>query len=68
MIKDDAKASEFAHSLLEEGIYAVAFSYPVVPQGSSRIRLQLSAAHTREDLERALSVFKKLGKKRGIIS
>ncbi len=68
MIRDDAKATEFARSLLEEGIYAVAFSYPVVPQGSSRIRLQLSAAHTKEDLERALSVFEKLGKKHGIIS
>ena len=68
MIRDDAKATQFARSLLEEGIYAVAFSYPVVPQGSSRIRLQLSAAHTKEDLERALSIFRKLGKKHGIIS
>lgn len=68
MIRDDAKASQFAHDLLEEGIYAVAFSFPVVPKGASRIRLQISAAHSREDLDKALGAFEKLGKRHGVIS
>ena len=67
MIRDDRKASLFAKDLLLEGVYAVSFSYPVVPLGTSRIRVQLSAAHTKEDLKKALSVFEKVGKKHQIL-
>ncbi len=61
MIRDDKKASLFASDLLAEGVYAVAFSYPVVPQGTSRIRVQLSASHTKEDLDQAIISFIKVG-------
>jgi glycine C-acetyltransferase len=54
------RAKAFASQLLEAGIYAVSFSYPVVPQGSARIRTQMSAAHSKEDLERAIAAFRKL--------
>ena len=67
MIRDDKKASLFASDLLAEGVYAVAFSYPVVPQGTSRIRVQLSASHTKEDLDQAIISFIKVGKKHSII-
>lgn len=57
MLGDAALAGRMADALLDRGIYVVGFSYPVVPQGKARIRAQLSAAHTREDLERALDAF-----------
>ncbi len=57
MIGDAARASLMANRLLEEGIYVVGFSYPVVPMGKARIRTQVSAAHTRQDLERAVAAF-----------
>jgi glycine C-acetyltransferase len=57
MIGDAARATNMADRLLEKGIYVVGFSYPVVPMGKARIRTQVSAAHTREDLERAASAF-----------
>lgn len=60
MLGETEAAKKFAEKLLEEGIYAVSFSYPVVPQGAARIRTQMSAAHTREDLEFAVEVFRKL--------
>jgi glycine C-acetyltransferase len=59
MLGDAAKAAKFAEIMLGEGIYVVAFSYPVVPQGKARIRTQMSAAHSPEDLEFALAAFKK---------
>lgn len=59
MIGDAVEAGRMAERLLDEGIYVVAFSYPVVPQGKARIRVQLSAAHTQEDLERAVAGFKR---------
>jgi glycine C-acetyltransferase len=59
MIGDAVEAGRMAERLLDEGIYVVAFSYPVVPQGKARIRVQLSAAHTQEDLERAVAAFKR---------
>jgi glycine C-acetyltransferase len=65
---DDAKLSqEFANALLNEGIYVIGFYYPVVPKGKSRIRVQLSAAHTPEQVDFALEKFKKVGKKLGAI-
>ncbi|HUE66804.1 MAG TPA: glycine C-acetyltransferase [Candidatus Acidoferrum sp.] len=57
MIGDAALASRMAAAMLEKGIYVVGFSYPVVPQGKARIRAQVSAAHTRDDLERAVRAF-----------
>ena len=64
----DAKlAGEMAAAMLEEGVYVVGFSYPVVPQGQARIRTQMSAAHSRDDLEFAVSAFAKVGKSLGVI-
>jgi glycine C-acetyltransferase len=58
MIGDAATAARMADALLERGIYVIAFSYPVVPQGQARIRVQISAAHTKEDLDVALAAFR----------
>ncbi len=58
MIGDAAKASRLAELMLERGVYVIGFSYPVVPQGKARIRAQVSAAHSRDDLERAVGAFK----------
>jgi glycine C-acetyltransferase len=58
MIGDAAKATQMADALLKKGIYVIGFSYPVVPQGKARIRVQISAAHTRADLEFAVKSFK----------
>ena len=60
MIGDAAKAGAMADRLLEEGIYVRAFSYPVVPKGKARIRTQMSAAHSRDDLDRAIAAFEKV--------
>ena len=57
MLGEAALASQLADSLLEKGVYVIGFSYPVVPQGKARIRVQVSAAHSREDLEFALAAF-----------
>ncbi len=66
--ENDAQLSQqFARDLYAEGIYAVGFFFPVVPRGQSRIRVQLSAAHTREHLEKAIAAFAKVGKKHKVI-
>jgi glycine C-acetyltransferase len=57
MIGDAALAGRMAEKLLERGVYAIGFSYPVVPQGKARVRVQVSAAHSREDLEFAIAAF-----------
>lgn len=57
MLGDAALATRFADALLDHGVYVIGFSYPVVPQGQARIRVQLSAAHTRQELEQALEAF-----------
>ncbi len=57
MLGDARLAQEMSRRLLEEGIYAIGFFYPVVPKGKARIRTQISAAHTREDLEKAIAAF-----------
>ncbi|WP_424682597.1 glycine C-acetyltransferase [Frateuria sp. YIM B11624] len=67
MIYDAPKAQAMAAALLEEGIYVTGFFYPVVPQGQARIRTQMSAAHTREHLDRAIAAFTKIGKQLGVI-
>ncbi len=68
MIGDARQAAEMADDLLKEGIYVIGFSYPVVPKGEARIRVQLSAAHSEADIDRAVAAFAKVGKARGIIS
>ena len=67
MLGDASLATTMADRLLKKGIYVVGFSYPVVPEGQARIRVQMSAAHTREQLERAIAAFGKVGKELGII-
>ena len=68
MLKDALLATKFAQRMLEEGIYVVAFSYPVVPKGKARIRTQISAAHEIEHLEQAVAAFAVVGRELGIIS
>ncbi|HQW01455.1 MAG TPA: aminotransferase class I/II-fold pyridoxal phosphate-dependent enzyme, partial [Saprospiraceae bacterium] len=64
----DAKLSQvFADDLLKEGIYVIGFYYPVVPQGKARIRVQISAGHEREHLDKCLEAFIKVGKKHSVI-
>ena len=64
----DAKLSQvMADRLLEEGIYVIGFFYPVVPRGQARIRVQLSAAHTKEHLDKALAAFEKVARELGVI-
>jgi glycine C-acetyltransferase len=58
MFGDAVLAGKMAESLLRKGVYVIAFSYPVVPMGKARIRTQISAAHTREELEFAVEKFK----------
>jgi glycine C-acetyltransferase len=66
MLGDAALASKFADAMLERGVYVIGFSFPVVPQGKARIRTQISAAHTREDLEKAVKAFTEVKHQLGI--
>ncbi|WP_347261372.1 glycine C-acetyltransferase [Rudaea sp.] len=68
MLGDAKLAQQFAQELLAEGIYVIGFFYPVVPQGQARIRTQMSAAHSREQIDRAVAAFVKVGKKLGVVS
>jgi glycine C-acetyltransferase len=68
MLGDAKLAQEMAAMLLEEGVYAVGFFYPVVPKGQARIRVQISAAHSREDMAFALEKFIKVGKELAVIT
>jgi glycine C-acetyltransferase len=68
MLGEAKLSQDFARALLDEGIYVIGFFYPVVPQGQARIRVQLSAAHTPEDVTLAISAFKKVGKVLGVIA
>ena len=67
MLGDASLATKMADKLLEKGIYVIGFSFPVVPQGQARIRIQLSAAHTPEQLDRAVAAFTEVGKELGVI-
>ncbi len=67
MLYDAALSQKFADKLLEEGVYAIGFFYPVVPKEKARIRTQLSAAHTKEHLDKAIAAFIKVGKELGVI-
>jgi glycine C-acetyltransferase len=68
MLGDARVASEMAERLLDEGIYVIAFSFPVVPQGKARIRTQMSAAHTEADIDQAIDAFVRVGKAMGLVS
>ncbi len=67
MLGDAKLASEFAQRLLAHGVYVIGFSYPVVPHGKARIRTQMSAAHRREHLDRAVAAFGEVGRELGVI-
>jgi len=67
MLYDAPLAQKFAQRLLEEGIYAIGFFFPVVPRDQARIRTQLSAAHTREHLDRAIDAFTRIGRELGVL-
>ncbi len=68
MIYDDKIASEMSDYLLKNGIYVVGFSYPVVPKGLARIRVQISSSHNKKQIDKAVSLFKKAGQKFGVIN
>jgi glycine C-acetyltransferase len=67
MLYDAALSQKFANALLKEGIYVIGFFFPVVPKGQARIRVQLSAAHEKEHLDKAIAAFAKVGKALGVI-
>lgn len=67
MLYDAKLSQEFAARMLEEGIYVIGFYYPVVPQGKARIRVQISAAHEQEHLDKAIAAFTKVGKELGVL-
>jgi glycine C-acetyltransferase len=67
MLGDARLASQMADDMLARGVYVIGFSYPVVPKGEARIRVQISAGHTREQLDRAIAAFVEVGKERGVI-
>ena len=66
MLYDAPLAQRFATRLLEEGIYAIGFFFPVVPKGQARIRTQISAAHTRAHLDQAIDAFTRIGRELGV--
>jgi glycine C-acetyltransferase len=68
MLGDAKLASAFADALLKEGIYVIGFSFPVVPIGKARIRTQMSAAHSKENLDQAIAAFEKVGRELGVIT
>ena len=68
MTYDASLAACMAERLLEEGVYVIAFSYPVVPKGQARIRTRMSALHTRVQLEAAVDAFRRVGTELGVIS
>jgi glycine C-acetyltransferase len=67
MLYDAKLSQDFAAEMQKEGIYVTGFYYPVVPKGQARIRVQLSAGHNRQQLDRAIEAFVKVGKKLGVL-
>jgi glycine C-acetyltransferase len=67
MLYDSVLAAKFADALLQEGIYVIGFFFPVVPKGQARIRVQISAAHEQEHLDKAINAFTRIGKELGVI-
>ena len=68
MLGDATLAGKFADRMLEEGIYVVGFSFPVVPKGQARIRTQMSAAHSKAHIDKAIAAFAKVGRELGVIA
>jgi glycine C-acetyltransferase len=68
MLYEEALAHEMADALLAEGVYVIGFSYPVVPKGAARIRVQISSAHTDEQIDLAVEAFARVGKRMGVIA
>jgi glycine C-acetyltransferase len=68
MLGEATVAVEMAKRMLDEGVYVIGFSYPVVPKGKARIRVQISAAHEQSDLEFAVAAFTKVARQMGVIS
>jgi glycine C-acetyltransferase len=68
MLGDATLAARFAERLLEHGVYAIGFSFPVVPQGRARIRTQMCAGHTPEQVDRAVTAFTAVGRELGVIN
>jgi glycine C-acetyltransferase len=68
MLYDAVLAQQMAARLLEEGVYVIGFFFPVVPKGQARIRVQLSAAHEKQHLDKAIAAFTKIGKELGVLS
>ena len=68
MLFEAPLAAKMSEKLLEKGVYVIGFSYPVVPQGRARIRLQMSAAHTPEQIDRAVAAFTEVGRGLGLIA
>jgi glycine C-acetyltransferase len=66
MLGDASLATKFAGAMLAKGVYVIGFSYPVVPQGKARIRTQISAAHSRADLESAIQAFNDVKRELGL--
>jgi glycine C-acetyltransferase len=67
IVGETAAAIQMSQLLLEEGVFVTGFGYPVVPQGTARVRCQVSAVHTRDDLDQALAAFRKVGARLGLI-
>ena len=67
MLGDAKLAQNIAKDMLKENIYVIGFSYPVVPKGKARIRVQISAAHSHEDIDKAINAFHKIGLKYKVI-
>jgi glycine C-acetyltransferase len=67
MLYDAKLSQDFAAELQQEGVFVTGFYYPVVPKGQARIRVQVSAGHTREQLDRCVEAFIKIGKKLGVL-
>ncbi|MFW5660168.1 MAG: aminotransferase class I/II-fold pyridoxal phosphate-dependent enzyme, partial [Oceanicaulis sp.] len=67
MLGDAALSQKMADALMEEGVYVIGFFYPVVPKGKARIRTQMSAAHTPEQIDQAVDAFTKVGKRLGVV-
>ena len=67
MLGDAKLASDFADEMLKRGIYVIGFSYPVVPKDQARIRVQISGAHTAEDIDRTVEAFVEVGKKMKVV-
>jgi glycine C-acetyltransferase len=68
MLGDAKLAADMARDMLDEGVYVIGFSYPVVPKGQARIRTQMSAAHTKDDIFKAIRAFREVGLKHDVIS